>query len=232
MWHAKPTGGYSRNSDEGQDNVREMALVMIGQGWSLPAIAAMLGNGAGEGGLNPWRWEGDVILASTDTYEIDVAQDHGYGLFGFTPAGSYIHDTWAMAQPNYGPNFSDIPGIPQDGANQMAYFARTVESNFVHEGWLYNYYYDDFQNVGVDIDDFYWMTFEEFKAGNDTIENLTGAFELCYEKPNDYAAASSYQDRVDDAQYWLTWLQGQGFGTAHLIMKRKRNRLRRKPLIT
>ena len=85
---------------------------------------------------------------------------------------------------------------------------------------------------GVDIDDFYWMTFAEFKAGNDTIENLTGAFELCYEKPADWAAASSYQNRVDDAQYWLTWLQGQGFGTAHLIMKRKRNRLRKKPLIT
>lgn len=231
MWYAKATGGYASISPEGQANVMEMATIMRAQGWSIAAIAAMLGNGAGEGGLNPWRWENDDILASTDTYEIDVAQNHGYGLFGFTPAGSYIHDTWAMAQPNYGPNFSDSPGIPEDGACQMGYFCRTVEPNWSHESWLHDYYYDDFQLIGVDIDDFYWMTFADFKAGNDTIENLTGAFELCYEKPADWAAASSYSTRCYDATYWYNWLSSQGFGTT-LIMKRKRNRLRRKPLIT
>lgn len=229
MWHAKATGGYTRDSTEGQDNVREMATVLLGQGWTLPAIAAMLGNGAGESGLNPWRWESDDILESTDSYNIDTAMNHGYGLFGFTPAGRYIHDTWAMAQTNYGPNFSDIPGIPEDGACQMGFFSREVQPNWT--SGLYSYYADDFAGIGVDINDFYWMDFSDFIAGTDTIENLTGAFELKYEKPADWAAASSYQYRVDSANYWLAWLQGQSIGTL-LIMKRKLGSLRRKPFIT
>lgn len=230
MWYAKATGGYANNSVEGLANVTEMASVMSGLGWSIPAIAAMLGNGAGEGGLNPWRWEDDDILASTDSYNIDVAQNHGYGLFGFTPAGRYIHDTWAMAQPNYAPNFSDIPGRPEDGACQMQFFAREVEPNWSHDEWLHDYYYDDFAALGIDIDDFFYMTFADFVAGNDTLANLVGAFELCYEKPADWAAASSYIDRVDDAIYWQGVLQGMDFGGDFFWLK-KMMRRKKRPII-
>lgn len=209
-WHAKATGAYDRTSQEALDNVQMIARALVSQGWSLYSVAALLGNGAGESGLNPWRWESDYVPTYSEFlgWQGSVAQQHGYGLFGFTPASSYINSTneQRFARYGYGPNFSDIAGKVTDGEAQVRYFISTVQANWTHN--LYSYYWDDFNAIGVNIDLFYNMTFSEFTSGKDSqgndipIEYLTGAFELCYEKPADWAAANSYNYRVSNARYW------------------------------
>ena len=203
MWYAKATGSYSRDSLEGKANATELANALMNEGWSINAVCAMLGNGAGESGLNPWRWESDDVPTYSEyrSWTDDEAMSHGYGLFGFTPASKYIEGGKTLV--GYAPNFSDSRGSPSDGNAQTLYFKSTVQGAW-NQG-LYDYYKDDFAAIGVNIDNFYFMTFNEFTAGNDTLENLTGAFELLYEKPADWAAASSYEHRVDSAKYWATY---------------------------
>ena len=55
-WHAKPMGSYSMKSTEGNDNACLIcSRLMLDFGWTLEACCGMLGNIAGEGGLNPWQ---------------------------------------------------------------------------------------------------------------------------------------------------------------------------------
>ena len=208
MWSAKVTGGYDRASAEAKGNAQEMANTLQAAGWSVKAVCAMLGNGAGESGLNPWRWESDNVptVAQYQGWTSAEAMSHGYGLFGFTPASKYIEGGRSYA--GYAPNFSDQSGNPADGNAQTLYFRSTVQSSWAQG--LYDYYKDDFAAIGVNIDNFYFMSFQDFIRGNDTIENLVGAFELCYEKPADWAAASSYNYRVEQAKYWLNVLPPVG----------------------
>lgn len=213
-WHAKVTGGYDRTSQEALDNANMLATALVSQGWSLKSIAALLGNGAGESGLNPWRWESDYVPTYNEFlgWQGQVAQQHGYGIFGFTPASSYINSNNQQAYASYGyaPNFSDVQGNPSDGEAQTRYFITTVSANWTHN--LFNYYDDNFVGIGVDISEFYWLTYDQFKNGYDangnemSIAQLTGAFELCYEKPADWAAANSYFYRVSNAEYWYNVL--------------------------
>lgn len=215
-WHCKSTGGYSATSQEGLDNATEFALFLQSQGFCIEAVCAILGNGAGESGLNPWRWESDYVPTYNEFlgWSGQVAQQHGYGLFGFTPASSYINaqNQQSLAQYGYGPNFSDISGSQRDGEAQLKYFVSTVQANWTHN--LFNYYYDDFIAIGVDISNFYNLTFQEFQTGIDRngnpipLDYLTGAFELCYEKPADWAASNSYNYRTSNASYWYTYFQG------------------------
>lgn len=208
-WHAKIYGGYSTTSTEAVENVREMFNVLSSQGWSAGAIAAMLGNGAGESGLNPWRWQNDEVLATTDTYYINNQTAHAYGLFQFDPAGKYINSSYAQALSTYGPNFSDRTGRASDGDAQTRFMAQQIPNDWSSN--LYNYYADDFAAIGVDISTFYYMTFDAFKAGTGySIAQLTGAYELKYERPGDTYAASSYAHRVSSAEYWYNVIQGWG----------------------
>lgn len=212
-WHAKATGGYDRTSTEGQENANMLAAFMYSEGFSIASISAILGNGAGESGLNPWRWESDYVPTYNEFlgWSGQQAQQHGYGLFGFTPASSYINSTneQQLAMYGYAPNFSDRHGNALDGEAQTKYFATTVGNNWTHN--LFNYYADNFSAIGINISDFYYMTFDQFKSGQDAQGNdipldwLTGAFELCYEKPADWAAANSYNYRTANAAYWYTY---------------------------
>lgn len=208
MWSAKVTGGYDRASAEAKGNAQEMANTLQAAGWSVKAVCAMLGNGAGESGLNPWRWESDNVptIAQYQGWTSAEAMSHGYGLFGFTPASKYIEGGATLS--GYAPNFADRAGSATDGAAQAQYFAASAGNSWTHG--LHDYYADDFAGIGVNIDDFYYMSFQSFVSGNDRIENLVGAFELCYEKPADWAAASSYNYRVEQAKYWETVIQGGG----------------------
>lgn len=213
MWHAKTTGGYVRTSQEALDNATMLANALTARGWSVIAIAALLGNGAGESGLNPWRWESDYVPTVSEFQSWDSTQEmsHGYGIFGFTPARKYINNQNQNQYSIYGyaPNFSDRAGNATDGNAQTLYFMSTVESSWSHN--LYSYYEDDFAAIGIDINAFYWVTYQDFIRGvngqtNMTLNECVGAFELCYEKPADWAAASSYQTRCDNADYWYQYL--------------------------
>jgi hypothetical protein len=93
-WYAKPSGGWSTEDNEAQQNMFMIAEYLQTQGWSMVAIAGLLGNIGSESGFNPWRWQSDT-----------VNYNRGYGLVQFTPASYYIGGR-GVGVTDYSPNLS------------------------------------------------------------------------------------------------------------------------------
>lgn len=121
-WHAKPTGSYTLTSQEGIDNTMMAWNILGSKGWSQTAFAGLWGNVGSESVYNPWRWQSDNVLSSTDP-RIDSSPStaNAYGLVQFDPAGKYIHDSRAQAMAGYGPNFSNQTGNINDGSAQLEF---------------------------------------------------------------------------------------------------------------
>lgn len=80
---------------EMEGNAEVLTSVFLANGWSVNAIAAMLGNMESESGINPGIYEG---LDSTST-------TNGFGLVQWTPNTKY--KTWADEN-GYGADYGDI----------------------------------------------------------------------------------------------------------------------------
>lgn len=213
MWYAKNTYGYVDGSTEANANALSIARILYSHGWDKKAVCAAIGNASGgESNLNPWRWESEYIPTVSEflNWTTAQAQSHGYGLFQFTPANKYINGTNANLYPTYfNPNFSNIPGQPIDGESQVLYFASSgIQQDWLFNPSLYNYYYTAFQNVGVDISPWWGTSLNNFINGVDnngnalTVAQLTGVFELGYERPGNTYAANSYNARKTSAEYY------------------------------
>lgn len=203
-WYAKSTGAYDYLSDEGYANAYQMYGALTNAGYSIKSACAVIGNSYAEGGLNPWRWQSDDVptLNEYANWTDEEAVNHGYGLFGFTPAKRYIRTVPASYS-----NFADRTGNVYDGQAQINFLINTdAPQNFVYSTDLRNYYYTPFQNIGVNIDRFYGMSLEQFKTGGfswgNSVAELVGAFELQYEKPSASGATATYQTRVACAEYF------------------------------
>lgn len=120
MWHAKPSGAYAWNSSEGQDNILEMAACFPAA--TDEAKSAIIANSVYEGGLNPWRWQGDSFGLS-----------RGYGLFQFTPGSGYINSGWPGITPNLSTTQITSGATPEDGQCQC----EVVGTDFLHK-WVSN----------------------------------------------------------------------------------------------
>lgn len=109
--HAKPSGGYSEGTAEWTDNINALWSYCRSLGYSEEAFSGMMGNAQHEGGLNPWRWEGDR-----------VRYNRGYGLFQYTPASGYLNN-YGKVSPYYAPNLSTSGqtsgASPNDGYAQI-----------------------------------------------------------------------------------------------------------------
>jgi hypothetical protein len=110
--HAKPSGAYTEGSQDWLDNIDALwDFCHFDLDYSEEAFSGMMGNSQHEGGLNPWRWQGD-------TYSLS----RGYGLFQYTPASGYIND-YGHYSSRYAPNLStsvQTPGAsPDDGYAQI-----------------------------------------------------------------------------------------------------------------
>lgn len=92
--HAKPRGAYSIGSTEWNENISALWGFCHSQGFSEAAFSGMMGNAQNEGGMNPWRWQGDSVRYSG-----------GYGLFQYTPARGYIN-SYGPGLSYYAPNLS------------------------------------------------------------------------------------------------------------------------------
>ena len=95
-WHAKPSGAYPIDSSEAQENVLEI-WSQLSTTWTKEAVAGLCGNIVSESGLNPWRWQSDIVNLS-DPYK-------GYGLVQFTPASGYVNQ-YGPGTPGFAPNLS------------------------------------------------------------------------------------------------------------------------------
>lgn len=206
-WEADGSDVYwSLTDPRVENNAILIAEILVEQDYDPKAIAAILGNAMHEGTMNPWLWE-----RGTPTYDEFMLHqgdfnDRGYGLFQYTNPNKYINPN-NSSLPGYGPNFSDVAGLPEDGEAQTIFFYQTITSEWSDSqlGW----YAADFQSVyGIDTQIFN-ITVPDFISANvtgstdeDIIELLTGAFELCYERPAQQRAVDTYQMRVDDALYF------------------------------
>lgn len=178
-WHVKPYGGYAKESTEAKDNAIEIADILRNVNWTLNAIAGMLGNVGWEGGYNPWRWESDDVLSSTDTQLIEFSTQHGYGLYQFTPAGKYIMDATAQTYQGYGPNYSDIPGSQLDGQAQVIFL---------------NFHADYLQTP------LYPLSYQEYKESEADADWLAAAWFYNFER------GTWNVEREQDARYWYDFL--------------------------
>lgn len=185
VWHGKIYGGYSRDSDEAYDNAVMIFQYLTDKGWTVNAVSGVLGNFEYESGYNPWRWQSDDVLLSTDTDTIANSTEHGYGLAQFTPAGKYINSIYAKGYAGYAPNFLDMSGKPSDGEAQIM---------FIDE------HADYAQTNGFPI------TYSEFKQSTQTPEYLAAAWLMNYERPADPSASIQY--RQEAAKYWFDKLGG------------------------
>jgi len=180
-WHTKNSGGYANSSQEAIDNATRIYDILSGYGWTLNAVAGLLGNMCIESGLNPWRWQNDHIGASTGS----PWTSSGYGLVQFTPASKYINDSRAKSFDGYGPNFSDIPGSVNDGSAQLEFVDK----------------YADYIKTAS-----YPLTYAEYKASSKDPEYLAEAWLYNYERPKDPSA--SIASRKANAKYWYETLSG------------------------
>lgn len=119
-WHTKATGGYGYGTTEAKENAEQIYFILTDRGWGLGAISGVLGNLQFESQMNPWRWQSDIVLNSSDP-QIDYSTAHGYGLFQFTPAGKYCHSSIARAYPGFKPNYSNRTGGEFDGYAQVCF---------------------------------------------------------------------------------------------------------------
>lgn len=200
-WHNQNTYGFLRTSQAAQDNADMVYNILYSLGWKKAAICAMLGNVEAESNYNPWRWQSEVILSSTDS-RIGVLcggnTAHAYGLCQSDPAANYIYRTVSQNAYGYGPNYSDSPGSPNDGSAQMVYL-----------DWVCRQYTDG--SCGGWNDHYLSsIPFATFAAQDDesvySIDQLTKIFHDGYERSAGWASTGSTRQAA--ARYWWNYFQG------------------------
>lgn len=191
-WHCKKTGAYTETSAEAYENAVEIYNYLTGQGWSLNAIAGVIGNIGHEGGYNPWRWQSDDVLpkGSSAIY----SKSHGYGLFQYTPASKYIENGGKYS--GFGPNYSDEVGSTSDGLAQVALMASNELGDYIKTS-KYN------------------LTFSQFKTSTQSAEYLAAAWLYNFERPADPTATVAARQK--SAAYWYDKLGGVTPATGHYI---------------
>lgn len=191
-WHCKNIGAYSRTSSYARENAQATYDVLNAIGWCLESVCALLGNVEHESGYNPWRWQSDQVLASTDTYNITHQTGHAYGYCQQDPAGKYIYSNYSQLQYGYGPKFSDTTGNINEGYAQLRYIHHVCEQG------LPEWDKDNAlaQGLGLPFNDFIANT------PNYTVAQLTRTFFGCYER------GTWSNNRVTAAEYWYNQLGG------------------------
>ena len=128
---------------EMEGNARFISDVFLANGWTMNAVAAMLGNMESESTINPGIYEGLDASSSSN----------GFGLVQWTPNTKY--KTWADAN-GYGGDYGDIVGqvarilyelreglqwIPtSEYPLSFVEFTRSTESaSYLAQAFLYNY---------------------------------------------------------------------------------------------
>ena len=198
MWYAKPAGGYTRTSTEGNGNIFEIWGQMQASGYCVEAASGALGNVQAESGFNPWRWQSDHVNTSG-----------GYGLFQYTPASGYL--ALAGTTPNMSTTQQTAGSTPQDGARQVDCFMNNELHKWVSSAWRSYWstttYSDLYQKRNVWLQAYGsggTISMAQFAACND-IEAATFFFLACFEGP----AVPNYSTRFRNAEAVYKIITGQ-----------------------
>lgn len=184
-WNCKILYGYDKTDVEAQQNAVMCWAILGAQGWTLNAVCGLWGNVEAESGFNPWRWQSDVVLNSSDS-RIDYSSAHAYGLCQWDPAGKYIHQG-GNEFPGYGPNFSDEQGSLYDGTAQMLFL--DSDADYIPTAS-------------------YPISYADYKHSIGDPRELAKAWLLNFERPlNQSQAAQDY--RASLALWWWNFLAPQ-----------------------
>lgn len=106
----------SLTSEQMSMNAKYIYSALTAAGWTLNAIAAMLGNMQAESSINPGRWQSDSVGSST----------LGYGLVQWTPSTKYTE--WATSQGYSDPSEMDanLARITYEVANNLQWIATSA----------------------------------------------------------------------------------------------------------
>ncbi len=204
-WNVKISGGYLRESQEALENAFMIGNILLEKGWTINAICGVLGNIEYESGYNPWRWESDDLVLSTETEKI-TSSEHGYGLFQFTPASKYIYSSYAQSYAGYGPFFLD-----KLNTTEVSRDDGTAQVEFVDEHADY-----------IPTEQFP-LSYAEYKKSLLAPEALAGTWLYNYERPGN--PSGSITTRMESARYWydtLSRYMGKKNGLPVWMMLRKR----------
>lgn len=187
--YAKATGAYAKTSSEATSNAKEVYSYLHYRGWTVNAVAGILGNIWAESGLNPWRWQmtskGKERVCSTKDYPW---KGIGYGFFQFTPADTYIQLVGAQTNLYYGPNFSDRAGKSTDGLAQLYVIDKNLTGGYIETSA-------------------YPLSHSEFKASTSSPSYLAAAWLKNFERAGDMSQ-SVLEYRGSLANYFYEILTG------------------------
>ena len=148
------SGNRYLNSEEQHNNAEYIAWYLRKRGWTLNAIAGMLGNMMFESTINPGIWES--LTTDPEAYYSQNGRYPGFGLVQWTPYTKLTN--WANSK---GLNFNSM-----DTQLQRLIWEQETENG-------------QFSGYGTQYD----MTFTEFKTSTLTAYELGVIFLVCYERP-------------------------------------------------
>lgn len=195
-WRAQPSGGYAIGSSDWIDNFTMIRSLC--PGWTDEAVAGMVGNMQHESGLNPWRWENDVVNTQ-----------FGYGLPQFTPASGYL--ALSGVSPNMSTSSVTTGASPDDGTRQMQAINSDELGKWMWDCWrnywspiTYSQLYAYRAQILATWGDGSHITMAQFKACTD-VDAAAFIWLACYEGPGE----PNYAVRKQTTEYiYINYMGG------------------------
>lgn len=142
---------YALTSDQMKTNAIYIYSYLKNKGWTINAIAGMLGNMQAESSLNPGRWQSEDI-GNTNL---------GYGLVQWTPATKYIEWCQARGYDDYSTMDNNLARIIYELENNIQWIP-TSEYNFSFEtfskstempSYLASAFLKCYERAGVEVEE-------------------------------------------------------------------------------
>ena len=188
---------YNITLKEMEPNAKYIWRYLGAMGWTMNAVAGLLGNLQQESKMSPEIWE-SLISGSTvnadgarslnmtaiDSYYNTKGRYPGYGLVQWTPYSKYT-DWCSTNKLDYWDIDSQLLRIIWEAANKQQWIAKPLKG--------YDLTFDDFTKSTLDA---YW---------------LAGAFAFCYERPARSTGTEAEQNALREergsyGEYWYAFL--------------------------
>ena len=188
---------YSISLDEMKSNAKYIWQYFSSRGWTLNAVAGLLGNMQQESKLSPAIWEstieGSIVnadgtqvlnMSAINSYYANKGRYPGYGLTQWTPYSKYT-DWCASHSLAYWDMDSQLQRIEYEVENKVQWQARPSKG--------------------------YDLTFSEFISSTQDAAWLAAAFAFCYERPARSSGTAAEQDalrkeRGANGDFWYSYL--------------------------
>ena len=211
---ANKTGLCTKNSygitvEEMQPNAQYIWQYFGSRGWTMNAVAALIGNMQEESKLSPAVWEGcrtDCTTAGgTQLTSTGRNFKNGFGLVQWTPATKFFN--WCENTGSTGNANGTGTVLPfYDMDTQLKRIEAEVEIS--EKSWVEGLsQWMKKESKGYDL------TFKDFITSTKDAYWLAGAFAFCYERPARSTGTIAEQnalrkDRGEYANYWYSYLSG------------------------